>query len=384
MKTHSLIILLCLSVIIPPKASPSLDIPVLNFFEEQSLTLQNGSVFEAYLSFPEFNFLETVENMEVYVNNISGNGIVQFTFLTDEQANFSDVEMNSSTFLYEFDGTKYFQGTEDEYVAIHEFNTSRDKYSFKVIRKNNGKFTYIDSADIYVHYKMIVRYLGEGTATFNFEMVPLNQIDLITYDVLHLTSDNPTVLNFIGKRNPLNLTIGLTEPDSLNSNLTIVWTTMNITSDMTPKNFMENPFFYDSDFTGNSVAYNNSSGISLVKNIIPSINGSKVFLDHPYFVRTSEYSWNKPYEATPFHLLFFSTVSVTIWIRLTTFLDDGIPTLLNSNQMSTIVSSQIDPLPLQGLFFGLFLFIMISKRLKKEKMVILKNMNGVFLLFLLR
>ncbi len=371
-RAYLLLLMMGISLAIPINGQSN-EVPVLRYyFYNYEVTLKSNSSYEAIIPFYSHEKLD----VEVIINQSLGNGLLRAFFFSDETLNLSKIPENV-TFLYKIDGISYYQQPNHEIIAYREIPITGNGVDAFIV---TTYWSFLNELGSNPDWKILLYYNGTETAKFDLILSDPNTVDIINYQELSLNSTSPTILDLVDRRVPMNLTVGLLGKTGLNTFLTVVWTTKNVTSEMGPEDFMTNPFSYDGYYSGNnSIAYNDSSGISLIRTINLTYEGETAFLDHPFFsavvFRKSPYdfvyNWTTPLDATPFHLLLYAEVPVTIWIKLTRLRDNGFPTLLDNTYFETS-SEQKSPFLSGGLVLSLFTATFVAVAKKRRKLFVAK------------
>ncbi len=367
-RAYLLFLMMTISLTIPINGqSPGR--PVFYFHTNYEVTLENNSSYEAIIPFNNDRHSDT----QVFLNQSLGDGLLRIFFLSDEELDLTTIPSNA-TFLYELDGVSYYEQPNREIIAYREIPIAGEGVNPFIVTTD---WNHIKELNLTPEWKMVLYYNGTETAKLNVYLRNPGTVDIINYRELSLNTSSPTILDFVDKRVPMNLSMGLVDETGLNSNLTVVWTTKNVTSEMVPEDFMTNPFTYDGINSKNSVAYNDSTGLSLVRTINLTMEGKTIFLDHPFFFVLGfyknpyasvyhSYNWTTPVDATPFHLLFYAEEPVTIWIKLTRFVSNGFPILLASTQPNS-TTVQESPFLSSGMIIALLIVALAKTTIKRKQ-----------------
>ena len=370
MKRAFLLLFLMIFALVIPIKGQSTEIPIIHFYEfDRVITLENNSSYEALIPFN----IDRISNTRVSINQTLGNGLLRVFFFSDETLSLTNIPSNAS-FIYEIDGTSYYEQPNGEIIAYHEVPITGEGTNYFIVTTDWNHF---DDLNLPLDWKMVLHYKGNETAKFNLYLSNPGTVDIINYKELSLNTSTPTILDFVDRRVPMNLSLGLVNESGLNSNLTVVWTTKNVTSDAVPEDFMTNPFTYDGINSKNSVAYNDSGGLSLVRTVNLTKEAKTVFLDHPFFFVLgfyknpyadvyNNYNWTTPLTATPFHLLFYAEEPATIWIKLTRFASNGFVTYAASSRPNSS-TVQESPFLSSGIFIALFTLASAKIVLKRKQ-----------------
>lgn len=378
MKKTLLLLVFLFSAGLPLGTFSQVDDP--DFFFPRYVTLTNGTVYEAIYPFPWDSDIpeeRILGNLEAELSEIRGNGTIHFYMFSDENFTYADNALDNATFLYKIEGTEYYRQSNGEVIAYRPIVATPENRTenFVIIRNetipaNSGIRNPIGSEHLIPYdWKLALVYIGHGNASLRVFFDELLEIDIVSYREISVSSSAPTILDFVNRRQPMNLTIGLVDPIAYPLNLTVVWTTKNITSNPQPMDFMDNPFTYQSKFTGNSTAYFADPGVSLIRSVNLTEDPQTIYLDHPYYTFYTNGVGNFPYEQTPFHLLFFAENNAYIWFRLTLDLDTDYVELLHPSPHSSVTEdSTVGSVPVG--FFELMpiaLFFSLKMRFRRRK-----------------
>lgn len=374
-RAYLLFLIIVASLVIPIKGQ-STEVPILRYsYYNYEITLENNSSYEAIIPFN----IQGEGDLQIFINQSLGDGFLHAFFLSDETLSLTKIPSNA-TFIYQIDGTSYYKQPNGEIIAYRELSVTEEGLNSFIVTTG---WSHLRELNLPPEWKMVLHYNGTETAKFNLYLGDPGTVDIINYMELSLNTSIPTIMDFVDRRVPMNLSVGLVDEAGLNSNLTVVWTTKNVTSEMVPEDFMTNPFPYDGINSKNSVAYNDSTGLSLVRTINLTKEGEKVFLDHPFFFILGFYknpyqqlydsiNWTTRLDATPFHLLFYAEEPATIWIKLTKFVSNGFPILLVSSQPNSS-TAQESPFLSSGMVLALFTAASANIIIKRKQNLFFTN-----------
>ncbi len=369
MKRAFLLLFLMIFALVIPIKGQLTEVPILYFNTHYGVTLENNSSFEGIIPFR----IDSVSDIWAFINQTLGDGLLRVFFVSDETLSLTTIPSNT-TFLYEIDGTSYYEQPNGEMIVYREIPVTGEGVSSFFVTTN---WIHLKELNLTPEWKLIMQFNGTEPAKFDVYLADPGTVDIINYKELSLNTSAPAILDFVDRRVPMNLSLGLVDESGLNSNLIVVWTTKNVTSDAVPEDFMTNPFTYDGINSKNSVAYNDSGGLSLVRTVNLTKEAKTVFLDHPFFFVLgfyknpyadvyNNYNWTTPLTATPFHLLFYAEEPATIWIKLTRFASNGFVTYAASSRPNSS-TVQESPFLSSGIFIALFTLSLAKIVLKRKR-----------------